>query len=302
MQEERYVTSHDGTDLYTYASGTGLPLVMCDGLGCDGFIWRYMKRFFAGRFRLVRWHHRGHGLSQIPKEQDALSVEDFVADLGAVLDSWRIDRAVLLSHSMGVQISLDFALRFPERVLGLVPICGSYGNPLDTFHDNTWALRAFPWIHRLVERFPNRVQRLWSGAADTSLAVELARFVEANRTLVQREDLESYLQHLTSMDVRVFFRVLRFLSQHSVEHRLNDIEHPALVVAGERDRFTPARLAQRMADLMPQAELLMIPGGSHVAPIEVPELIHLRLERFLENRVPDVGKTRKRKKNLKRGV
>jgi pimeloyl-ACP methyl ester carboxylesterase len=52
-------------------------------------------------------------------------------------------------------------------------------------------------------------------------------------------------------------------------------------VAGDRDSFTPPEIAQRMAKVIPRAELLMIPGGTHVAPLEHEELVVLRIEKFL---------------------
>jgi pimeloyl-ACP methyl ester carboxylesterase len=60
---------------------------------------------------------------------------------------------------------------------------------------------------------------------------------------------------------------------------------PTLVVAGERDLFTPRHLSLEMAQRIRGAELLEIPRGSHAALIEQPELVNLRLEKFLRERV-----------------
>jgi len=63
------------------------------------------------------------------------------------------------------------------------------------------------------------------------------------------------------------------------EHR----RHP--VVAGERDTFTPAFLARAMAEVIPKGELLMVTEGTHVTPIEQPDLVNARIETFLHDRV-----------------
>ena len=60
---------------------------------------------------------------------------------------------------------------------------------------------------------------------------------------------------------------------------------PVLVVAGERDTFTPPFLAERMAREMPQGELLMLQGGTHVASLEQAELVDVRISEFFETRV-----------------
>jgi pimeloyl-ACP methyl ester carboxylesterase len=57
------------------------------------------------------------------------------------------------------------------------------------------------------------------------------------------------------------------------------------VIAGENDTFTPPRYAEEMAAAMPQAELLTVPGGTHVAPLERKELVAAKVEAFLRERV-----------------
>ncbi|MFL5378003.1 MAG: alpha/beta fold hydrolase, partial [Myxococcales bacterium] len=65
--DEGFVEAQDGTRIYWSAVGRGAPaLVCCDGIGCDGFAWKYVVRDFAARHRIVRWHYRGHGRSAVP--------------------------------------------------------------------------------------------------------------------------------------------------------------------------------------------------------------------------------------------
>ena len=74
---------------------------------------------------------------------------------------------------------------------------------------------------------------------------------------------------------------------------------PILIIAGQKDTFTPAWLSRRMARLVPDAQMLLVPLGTHVAPLEQPELIELRLSRFLEENLP-LGKPRPRKRKAAR--
>jgi pimeloyl-ACP methyl ester carboxylesterase len=79
--------------------------------------------------------------------------------------------------------------------------------------------------------------------------------------------------------------MVRAAQEHDAGPLLSEIRAPTLVVAGERDLFTPRKLSLEMAQRIPSAELLEIPRGSHAALIEQPELINLRLEKFLRERV-----------------
>ena len=68
--------------------------------------------------------------------------------------------------------------------------------------------------------------------------------------------------------------------EHDVVPSLETIRAPTLVIAGDRDRLVPKAAAQQMARALPNAEILVVRGGSHLAPIEYPELVHLRMEQF----------------------
>ncbi|MEZ4273546.1 MAG: alpha/beta hydrolase [Myxococcota bacterium] len=221
-----------------------------------------------------------------------------------MLDALNIKQAVFLGHSMGVQLILEFALRCPQRILGLVPMCGSYGHPLTTFHHTDLLARGLPTIRQIVRRFPGAVQWLWSRAMTTELVYQVSSYLEVNHSLIRREDLEFYFEHLATMDVQAFVTTLEQLNEHTVEDRLGEIDIPTLIVAGERDTFTPSRLSHRMHQLIKNSQLLMIPGGTHVAPIEIPELVHLRLREFLAGlkypRAKAVGGARSRSRTKKK--
>ena len=298
MARERFIRSADGTELYTRAAGKGLTVVLADGIGCDGFVWRHLEADLVRRYRVIRWHHRGHGRSKPPEDAEHLGMEFLIQDLHAVLEGYEVDRAVLMGHSMGVQLILDYAIHYPGRVYGLVPICGSYGRLLDTFHDSGLAASMFPRLRDLVFGHHDWAQWLWSSFVPTEAVYLYATLAEVKGALVKRTDFKPYFDHLATMDVDVFFRMLDKVRRHTVEDKLQKITAPVLVIAGDRDTFTPVWLSRRMARLLPNAELLIVPHGSHATPLEMPELIELRLQRFFVEQILPVARARAA---LKRG-
>ena len=297
MANEQYIPSYDGTKLFTEAYGDASKpaLVLCDGLGCDGFIWQHFLPEFVDDFYIVHFQYRGHGLSSPPAIKSAMQVSDLRADLLAVMDHYKLDKATLLGHSMGVQVILDFGVHHPERVNALVPMCGSYGHPLDTFHNTDIAGKVLPYLKRAVGLSPRVAQELWSRILTTELAYQIAVNTEVNGKILRREEFGPYFDRLSAMDIEVFLGAVTGLGSHSVEMFLPDLNVPTLVVAGQHDTFTPAWLSERMDELLPNSELLMIPGGSHVAPIEQPELLHLRFRDFLTKITLVTKKTRVKK-------
>ena len=70
LQEDTnyWFVTDDGTKLYFEVkvpkNATGLPWVLCDGLGCDGYVWKYMEAHFGHQHPMIHMHYRGHGKSK----------------------------------------------------------------------------------------------------------------------------------------------------------------------------------------------------------------------------------------------
>ncbi|ATB34227.1 alpha/beta fold hydrolase [Melittangium boletus] len=276
-----FLTVPDGAPLYYQVRGTGEPgVVLCDGLGCDGFVWKYLEPQLERDHRVLRWNYRGHGRSGLPTRRQRIGMSYSCDDLNRLMDAAGLQQAVVFGHSMGVQVALEFHRRYPERVKGLVLVCGSYGTLLNTFHDGTLLKRLFPLIRFTVESFPEPVARLTRSLLSTPLAMEVALSVELNRSLLAKSDLIPYFTHLANMDPVVFVRTLRSAAHHNAWRHLPDVDVPTLVIAGQHDKFTPAWISRRMAAHIPGAQLLMLPEGTHVAPLEYRDTIERRVERF----------------------
>ncbi|MBX5484055.1 MAG: alpha/beta hydrolase [Myxococcaceae bacterium] len=258
---------------------------MCDGIGCDGFAWKYLLPQMKQHHRVLRWHYRGHGNSGVPDDRDRIGFQYTADDLARVMDAAGIEKAIIFGHSMGVQVALEFHRRHPHRCLGLVLLCGSYGFPLDTVHDDTLLRRVFPAIRLLVELLPNASRKITSILMRTELALQIALRFELNAELLQRNDLVPYFDHLSRMDPVVFVRTLESLAEHTAWDHLPRIDVPTLIVGGEKDRFTPVWLSRRMAEAIPGSEFMIVPHGSHTAPLEQPELVGRRIDRFLKTRI-----------------
>lgn len=281
----RYITTPDGAELWTQLRGEGRHVVvLADGLGCDGFVWKYLAGSLARHYRVLRFHYRGHGRSGLPRDPTRISIAHFADDLAQILDEHGIGSAAIAGHSMGVQVIFELFARHPEKVAALIPICGSYGNVLDTWHDDTVLKGLFPVARELVERFPGVARALWKRAIPTELSLFIARYLESRPEQLSRADMWPYLSHLTAMDPLAFVRTLDTASHHSAWATLARVDVPTLILAAERDRFTPMWLSERMHAAVRESELVVLPGASHCAPLERPEATERAITRFLAER------------------
>ena len=184
---------------------------------------------------------------------------------------------------MGVQVILEAAHLQPDRVIALIPMCGAYERPLDTARNGAGGV-LLPVISSLLFARPDALRRLWRRIVPSEFSYKLAATAEINAKMIRREDFFPYLEHLARMDPVVFVQVLNNLAVHSARGYLGELAMPALVFAGSRDNMTPPFLAEDLCRQLPDAALCVIPGGSHAAPVELPDLVTLRAERFLRHR------------------
>ncbi len=289
-------TTDDEAPLWYEVRGSGshTPAVLCDGLGCDGFIWRYLWGPLAENRRVLHWNYRGHGRSGVARDDSRIGIEYICDDLARLMDHVGLERTVICGHSMGVQVALEFHRRYRSRVAGLVLLCGSYGTPLDTWHDHSLMRLAFPLMKRVVEGQPRLAKELLTRLLKTELAVTFGIRTELNPKLMKRIDFYPYMEHLSRMHPLYFIRTLDSLKDHSAWEHLPSVDVPTVVVGGEIDKFTPVWLSQRMAEHIPAAEYLFVPGGSHTAPLERPELVNRAVETFLRERVEASARTQLR--------
>lgn len=278
-----YAVARDGSPIFYRTLGArsdATPIVLSDGIGCDGYVWKYLERDLAEERLVIHWHYRGHGNTPEPRDRRRVSMADLADDLVSVLDAVGVEKAVLAGHSMGVQVCLEAFRRSHERVAGLALLCGSYGNPLRTFRGRRTLEAALPWISFAVNRAPRLIGGVWRNLVPTRLAYAIATRVEINGDLIRLEDFMPYLEHIARVDLPLFIDMLAHAGRHSAKEILPTVDVPSLVIAGDRDNFTPRALSEEMAGAIPGAELMVIEDGSHTAPIERPHLVNEAVARL----------------------
>jgi len=285
--ENTLVQSADGTWIAVYSIGDPKKpaIVLSNGLGGNIIAWRHLIEYFEDRFRILSWDYRGLYRSGKPPDPDALTMEDHCADLEAVLKAEKVNKAIFIGWSMGVQLNFEYYRRNPGQFAGLIQINGAFARPMETIM-GTHRLAGFtPQTVGFLRHVMPRLQFL------VPLATKKGRLVHAmKRTGFLAPSLdESIFQDLSSdflnLDFDIYGKIFRHLAQHDATDVLGSISCPVLLLSGDKDLFTPTPLARQMATKIPDAELMVMKGGSHYAPVEFPELVNLRIEKFINERL-----------------
>ncbi len=257
--------------------------VLCDGIVCDGFIYKYLLDDLGRTLSVAHWNYRGHGRSAEPVDEERIGVEDHAADLDAVRRHIGDPPVVLVGHSFGTQVALEAYRLRPEGVRAMVFLCGSFGRVTHTFKGTDLLAAVLPRLTEIAGDHPKIARALWSRVPPRA-ALKIALLTgDIDPTTIHAEDVQPYFEHVADVDFVMFLRMLARAGEHSAEDLLPRVRVPVLVVAGDRDSFTPPGLSESMAERIPDGELMMIPGGTHVAPLEHHELVAMRVEKFLSD-------------------
>lgn len=257
-------------------------IALCDGISCDGYIWRDLLPVLANDHDILHLNYRGHGRSGLPSEPHLVTLPDLTGDLAFVLRRLGWTDVTLIGHSMGVQVALECAIRYPHEIGALVLCCGSYGRVLDTFRNTDFGARLLPIIDAVTYTWRDAVSGLVRAVLPSPISYTLAALTEIKAERIKPRDLQPYLDHFARMPLDLFTGLLTDAAERTALPLLPHVAQKTLVIAGEDDGFTPLFMSHRLVDILPDAKLLVVPNTSHTAPLEAPEAFEAAILGFLE--------------------
>ncbi len=258
----------NGMPIYYQSIGAGDPVLLIAGLAADHTAWGLqVPALSASGYRCLLFDNRDSG--QTGESPDpSYRMMDMAEDAAGLLQALQISRAHIVGCSMGAMIAQELALARPDLVATLVLAAT--------------AAQADAYL-RLVMGSWAAMRR---GLGREDFARALSVWIMSPPFLSLPGNLQRYLDLLLAtpfpQSVAGFLRQVEACLGHDTLDRLERIQAPTLILAGEADILTPVRYAQAMAARIPGAELAVIPGGSHGFPFETPEAFHDPLLPFLD--------------------
>ena len=227
----------------------GPVVVLSNSLGATRSMWDPQVPALAERFRVVTYDTRGHGESPVPP--GPYSIDDLVDDVVALLDELGAERAHVAGLSLGGMTAMRLAAREPERVRRLALLCTSaLLGPRETWTDRARTART----EGTGVLAPVVVGR-WFTPGFAAAHPDLTARMEAMIAATPDEGYAGCCEAIADMDLRA---------------DLDRIAAPTLVISGADDPATPPEHQRRIADAIPDAELLTVRPGAHLANVESP--------------------------------
>lgn len=282
--EERRLRASDGADIAYHVVGEGPPVLLCNGLGGSFRAWTHQIQYLEDRYSFVSWDYRGLYRSGPPDDPARLRVEHHAEDALAILDAEGVTRTAVLGWSMGVQVALELFRRGPDRVAALVLLNGVAGRVWESVANVRALGRVIPPLLRGVGSVPRLTESIARRVVRSPETVPWAKRLGIASSTLDEELFQALADSFAELDMGTYTRMMDLLGEHDARDVLADVDVPTLVIAGDRDLFTPRRVAERMARTIPGAEIMVVPGGTHYVAVEYPELVNLRLEKFFRER------------------
>jgi pimeloyl-ACP methyl ester carboxylesterase len=245
----------------------GAPVVLIHGHSADLRLWEpQVPALLGAGYRVVRYDVRGHGRSSAPPT--GYSWEHYLADLRALLDHLRVERAHLAGISMGGAIALQLALDEPGRVASL------------TLLDSALPGFAYsPQFEEDIERLRQAVRAEGPRAALERLWLTHPIFEGVRRHPQRFAALRRMVLDYPAAD---YLDEAEYAPpERPAIERLHEVQAPALVVVGERDLPDFLIIADILAENLPQARKLVVPDAGHLSSLERPEEVNPALLSFL---------------------
>jgi pimeloyl-ACP methyl ester carboxylesterase len=296
--KDRTVTVSDGTPIAYTVVGDGpkTPILFVNGWTCSDAYWvAIAPGMVEDGHPVILTDTRGHGESGLPRDPgflarnirgDDVSTERLARDVLEVIDDLGLDRVALSGHSLGVQIIVEACRQAPDRVAGLMPVAGTFENPVKTFADLGILDRIYPIADMFLGLFPFVFLKPFNkGLANPETGLRMVKLIHVAGPKVTAERLAPHLKQIIELDFSVLFKMMGQQRKHQSADFLPQIKAPTLILSGRKDLFTPPTVQQKMADLIPDSEIVWFDEAGHMLPIEEPEGIVDAMRDFMDRRV-----------------
>jgi len=229
----------------------GASVLLIHGAGENHLVWPIGLRRLPGTI-VYAIDLPGHGKST---GRGCATIEEYVDWIISFMKATRLDRALLIGHSMGGAIAQLCGLKHPDKVTGLVLVATSA------------RLRVAPQLLQLTE-------------SDFAAAVDLVSQWEWG-PLVPDDIRRLGKQQLLQIGSQVLLDDYRACDAFDVRDQLSEINAPALIIAGEADQMTPLTHAMFLAQQLPHARLASVPHAGHMVMMEASEIVTRAVAEFV---------------------
>ena len=266
MDQKAFITG-SGTVQYwvdTTAGPEAPWLVFLPGLTADHTLFDAQMSHFAGKARCLVWDAPAHGQSR-PYPLN-FTMDGLAQILHDILWAEGIERPILVGQSLGGYIAQAYLDLYPGQVAGFVSIDSA---PLKRRYYPTWEVKLLRHTKGMYLAIPWKLLKPWGvwGVSTTQKGKANMRSFMDSYTKREYCDLAAH--------------GYRILADAVEEKRSYDIDCPALLLCGEKDRAGDVKPFNRKWAKGDNIPLIWVPGAGHNSNVDAPQFVNEQIERFI---------------------
>ena len=283
-----------GAMLYCREVGRGTPIIVLHG-GPDfdsAYLLPELDRL-SDEFHLVYYDQRGRGRSADHVKPEDVTLESEMADIDEVREHFHLDKVVLLGHSWGAVLALEYALRHSERVSRLVLMDPAPASTADINRFRKERVEKWPVLMELRKAIADTTAYK---EADPDAVVAYYR-VHFKPALARSEDYEKLIIRMQArfieqgkegilksraIEDRLVNETWASPNGYDLHPKLKGLNIPALVITGDHDFFPFA--AEHIAQAIPGARLVTLKDCGHFPYLECPAPLREQIDAFFGGR------------------
>jgi 3-oxoadipate enol-lactonase len=235
-------------------------LVFGPSLGTDTGLFDAQAAQFAGSHRVIRYDLRGHGASEVVP--GPCTVADLAGDVLALLDSLGVDRFSYAGVSIGGAVGLELALRVPDRVEKLAVLASAA-----RFAD--------------AESYAERGQQVRGEGTEFLVPSRTGLWFTAEWAEREPAEADRLIAMLRGTPAEGYAACCDAIAAFDVRDRVGGITAPTLVLAGAEDPATTGELMRELAEGIPGAQFVVVPGAGHLPNATHPAEVNAALREHL---------------------
>ncbi len=257
-------------------------LVLIYGLLCSNSHFKFQIPYLEEKgFQILIHDYRFHYASSQDGDIETCNFPNITKDLHELLQDLGIKKSIFMGHSMGVNICLEHARRYPEDMRAQILISGTVIPPQDVMFDSNIVDIVSPHLKTFTEKYPSFFKMFWRHSFKNPVAQYLIFDGGFNKKQVEMEFIQLYMKKISELPEKLFFHLLKIMHDHDVINYLELIKTPTLVIGGDKDKIIPNYLQRILTTQLPICELYIVKDGSHVPQADFPDRINHRLLRFI---------------------
>ncbi len=237
-------------------------IVLSHALGCDLTMWDRLATTLSADFNVVSYDHRGHGASDAPA--GLYSMVDLAEDAARLVEELDCGPVIWIGLSMGGMVGQELAIRRPELISALV-----IANSTSAYPDN------------VREVWQQRIATVQAQGIEVIADAVMERYFHEQFRRERPATVATFRRRLITTDAEGYVGCCNAVGTVDTTNRLNQINVPTLVIAGELDQGAPVSMSETIANAVPGAKLVVVKDASHLAVAEQPQAFTDAVQAFL---------------------